>query len=288
MHRPDGAGGRLAGREANTGDPCAAPKEGAGGGTMGSPALNRGAQIRTGDLSDPNGARYQAAPHPEPRKGSGSRFRRLAPWLAGTRSSRTRAHCSRSSDSRSSRRRAFRSSARRRSRRSRAGSRAPASSSSGRSELGAELVLVHHGLFWRNEPLVVDARLRGRLEALFRGDASLVAYHLALDAHPTLGNNAQLARANRGDARGGVRVAWGSAARSARLARRARRPRRGCGGADAARAPRRRPRDPQARRLDRAARATTSSMPRTRATTRSSPESPRSRAAPRRASSAST
>jgi len=60
-------------------------------------------------------------------------------------------------------------------------------------ELGAELVLVHHGLFWRNEPLVVDARLRGRLEALFRGDASLVAYHLALDAHPELGNNALLA-----------------------------------------------------------------------------------------------
>jgi len=59
--------------------------------------------------------------------------------------------------------------------------------------LGAELVLVHHGLFWRNEPLVVDARLRGRLEALFRGNASLAAYHLALDAHPTLGNNAQLA-----------------------------------------------------------------------------------------------
>ena len=59
--------------------------------------------------------------------------------------------------------------------------------------LGAQLVLVHHGLFWRNEPLVVDARLRGRLEALFAGDASLVAYHLALDAHPTLGNNAQLA-----------------------------------------------------------------------------------------------
>jgi dinuclear metal center YbgI/SA1388 family protein len=59
--------------------------------------------------------------------------------------------------------------------------------------LDAQLVLVHHGLFWRNEPLVVDARLRGRLEALFRGEASLVAYHMALDAHPTLGNNAQLA-----------------------------------------------------------------------------------------------
>lgn len=62
-------------------------------------------------------------------------------------------------------------------------------------EQGADLVLVHHGLFWRNEPLVVDARLRGRLEALFRGNASLLAYHLALDAHPELGNNAQLVRA---------------------------------------------------------------------------------------------
>jgi dinuclear metal center YbgI/SA1388 family protein len=61
------------------------------------------------------------------------------------------------------------------------------------AEVGAEMVLVHHGLFWRNEPLVVDRRLRGRLEALFRADASLLAYHLALDAHPTLGNAAQLA-----------------------------------------------------------------------------------------------
>jgi len=60
-------------------------------------------------------------------------------------------------------------------------------------ERGAEMVLVHHGLFWRSEPLVVDARLRGRLEALFCGNASLVAYHLALDAHPSLGNSAQLA-----------------------------------------------------------------------------------------------
>jgi dinuclear metal center YbgI/SA1388 family protein len=60
-------------------------------------------------------------------------------------------------------------------------------------DAGAEMVLVHHGLFWRNEPLVVDARLRGRLESLFRANASLVAYHLALDAHPELGNNAQLA-----------------------------------------------------------------------------------------------
>lgn len=58
---------------------------------------------------------------------------------------------------------------------------------------GAQLVLVHHGLFWRNEPLVVDRRLKGRLEALFAGDLTLLAYHLALDAHPELGNNALLA-----------------------------------------------------------------------------------------------
>ncbi len=58
--------------------------------------------------------------------------------------------------------------------------------------VGAELVLVHHGLFWRNEPLVVDRRLRGRLEALFTANMSLVAYHLALDAHPEVGNSAEL------------------------------------------------------------------------------------------------
>jgi dinuclear metal center YbgI/SA1388 family protein len=58
---------------------------------------------------------------------------------------------------------------------------------------GAELVLVHHGIFWRNEPLWIDRRQRGRLEALFEADLTLVAYHLALDAHPELGNNAQLA-----------------------------------------------------------------------------------------------
>jgi dinuclear metal center YbgI/SA1388 family protein len=60
---------------------------------------------------------------------------------------------------------------------------------------GAQLLLVHHGLFWRNEPLWVDRRLRRRLEALFAADLSLAAYHLALDAHPELGNNALLAQA---------------------------------------------------------------------------------------------
>jgi len=60
---------------------------------------------------------------------------------------------------------------------------------------GAQFVLVHHGLFWRSEPLVVDRRLRGRLEALFHANMSLAAYHLPLDAHPEIGNNALLAQA---------------------------------------------------------------------------------------------
>ena len=60
---------------------------------------------------------------------------------------------------------------------------------------GAQLVLVHHGMFWRNEPLWIDRRQRGRLEALFNADLTLLAYHLPLDAHPSLGNNALLADA---------------------------------------------------------------------------------------------
>src|SRR5687767_3031403 len=60
---------------------------------------------------------------------------------------------------------------------------------------GAQLVIVHHGMFWRNEPVWIDRRQRGRLETLFGADLTLLAYHLALDAHPTLGNNARIADA---------------------------------------------------------------------------------------------
>ncbi len=60
--------------------------------------------------------------------------------------------------------------------------------------LGAQLVLVHHGLLWDNEPRTIDARMKGRLQALFDADLTLAAYHLALDAHPEIGNNALLAR----------------------------------------------------------------------------------------------
>jgi len=59
---------------------------------------------------------------------------------------------------------------------------------------GADAVLVHHGWFWRGEdPRVVGMRRR-RLARLLAAEVSLVAYHLPLDAHPELGNNAQLAR----------------------------------------------------------------------------------------------
>jgi dinuclear metal center YbgI/SA1388 family protein len=62
------------------------------------------------------------------------------------------------------------------------------------AEAGAQLVLVHHGLLWENEPRTIDLKMRRRLEALFAADLTLAGYHLALDAHPEVGNNALLAR----------------------------------------------------------------------------------------------
>jgi dinuclear metal center YbgI/SA1388 family protein len=59
----------------------------------------------------------------------------------------------------------------------------------------AQLLIVHHGLFWDSDSRRIDRALRRRLQALFDADVTLAAYHLALDAHPELGNNALLARA---------------------------------------------------------------------------------------------
>jgi len=61
--------------------------------------------------------------------------------------------------------------------------------------VGADAVLVHHGYFWRNEPAAVTGLKRRRIATLIRNDISLIAYHLPLDAHPSLGNNAGLGRA---------------------------------------------------------------------------------------------
>ncbi|HET6549148.1 MAG TPA: Nif3-like dinuclear metal center hexameric protein [Solirubrobacter sp.] len=62
-------------------------------------------------------------------------------------------------------------------------------------ELRAQLVLVHHGLFWNFHPTGLTPLLAERLRPLFKHDVNLAAYHLPLDAHPELGNNALLAAA---------------------------------------------------------------------------------------------
>jgi dinuclear metal center YbgI/SA1388 family protein len=59
----------------------------------------------------------------------------------------------------------------------------------------AQLVLVHHGLFWTFNPLGLTPLLAERLRPLFKHDIALAAYHLPLDAHPEIGNNALLALA---------------------------------------------------------------------------------------------
>jgi dinuclear metal center YbgI/SA1388 family protein len=59
---------------------------------------------------------------------------------------------------------------------------------------GADAILVHHGLFWRGHDGRVTAWLKQRLALLLAHDINLLAYHLPLDAHPELGNNAQLGR----------------------------------------------------------------------------------------------
>lgn len=59
---------------------------------------------------------------------------------------------------------------------------------------GADALLVHHGLFWRGQEGRITGWMHQRIKALITRDINLLAYHLPLDAHPELGNNAQLAR----------------------------------------------------------------------------------------------
>lgn len=61
-------------------------------------------------------------------------------------------------------------------------------------EREADAVLVHHGYFWKGEDGRVVGIRKQRLGALLRHDINLIAYHLPLDAHPAVGNNAQLAK----------------------------------------------------------------------------------------------
>jgi dinuclear metal center YbgI/SA1388 family protein len=59
---------------------------------------------------------------------------------------------------------------------------------------GADALLVHHGYFWSGEDARVVGMKRRRLQTLLSAQLSLLAYHLPLDAHPLLGNNAQFGR----------------------------------------------------------------------------------------------
>ena len=60
---------------------------------------------------------------------------------------------------------------------------------------GAHLVLCHHGLFWDSQPRALSPHMKDRLRTLFDADMSLAAYHLPLDAHPEVGNNALICEA---------------------------------------------------------------------------------------------
>jgi dinuclear metal center YbgI/SA1388 family protein len=57
----------------------------------------------------------------------------------------------------------------------------------------ADLVLVHHGIFWKGAPLALTPSAKRRLQLLFDHEMALAAYHLPLDGHPQVGNNALIA-----------------------------------------------------------------------------------------------
>ena len=57
----------------------------------------------------------------------------------------------------------------------------------------ADVLLVHHGYFWKGEPYPITGMRGNRIKKLIQHNISLIAYHLPLDAHPVLGNNAAIA-----------------------------------------------------------------------------------------------
>lgn len=59
-------------------------------------------------------------------------------------------------------------------------------------ELNADAILVHHGLMWKGDPQVITGFRKERLQKALAHDLNVFAYHLPLDKHPELGNNAQL------------------------------------------------------------------------------------------------
>lgn len=69
---------------------------------------------------------------------------------------------------------------------------------------GADALLVHHGYFWKGEAAVITGMKQRRIRTLLDNGISLLAYHLPLDAHSTLGNNAELARLMDWEVQGGL------------------------------------------------------------------------------------
>ena len=61
-------------------------------------------------------------------------------------------------------------------------------------ELQADAILVHHGYFWKSEPATITGFKQRRIKTLLQHDINLFGYHLPLDAHAELGNNAMLAK----------------------------------------------------------------------------------------------
>lgn len=58
----------------------------------------------------------------------------------------------------------------------------------------ADAIVVHHGILWRGMDIKIHSSFKERLKILLKNDISLLAYHLPLDAHPEIGNNAQIGK----------------------------------------------------------------------------------------------
>jgi dinuclear metal center YbgI/SA1388 family protein len=82
----------------------------------------------------------------------------------------------------------------------------------------ADAILVHHGYFWKNEAPQIVGIKRKRLRLLLEHEVSLLVYHLPLDAHPQLGNNAQLAALLDIEITGGLQPGANSIGNAGRLA----------------------------------------------------------------------
>ncbi|MGF1722756.1 Nif3-like dinuclear metal center hexameric protein [Vibrio kyushuensis] len=71
-------------------------------------------------------------------------------------------------------------------------------------DLNADALIVHHGYFWKGEPESIRGMKGKRIRSLIKNDINLYGYHLPLDIHPELGNNAELARLLNIDVEGGL------------------------------------------------------------------------------------